>query len=201
MQAESSHSGRSDHDLLAAVRAGDFGAFEEIVRRYRDRIYRMAHGMTASPSEAEEVVQETFLSLFRSLASFRGDSAVGTWIFRVASNTALMALRRRRRKPLLSIEDSIPEGVPVTRGLGPSGEWARQPDEKLLSKELGSHIQRALARLPEKYRLVLLLRDVEGLSNDEVAEALGITVPTVKSRLHRSRLFVRDELERYFGEH
>ena len=193
--------GISDLQLFAAAQGGDYAAFEAIVARYHERVYRLVHVMTKSDTDAEEVVQETFLSIFRNLSSFKGESAPGSWIYRVAVNTALMRLRTRRRKPLLSIEDQPPgfEGEEGGGGLWPSGDWARQPDDKLLSRELGVRIEAAIAKLPEKYRLVLLLRDVEGQSNDEVAQTLGLTVPTVKARLHRSRLFVRHELDLYFN--
>ena len=140
------------------------------------------------------------LNAFKSLASFRHDSAPGSWIFRIAANSALMRLRTKRRKPFLSIED-VPQADTDKRkrAMWPVGDWSRQPEEKLLSRELASHLEDAIERLPEKYRLVLLLRDVEGLNNEQVADALGLTLPTVKARLHRSRLFIRDELDRYFG--
>jgi RNA polymerase sigma-70 factor (ECF subfamily) len=189
----------SDSDLLEAARGGDYAAFEKLVRRFRDRVFRLARGMTSNDAEAEEVVQDTFLNIFRRLAAFRGDSTVSSWIYRVAANAALMRLRRQRRKPHLSLEDTRPDFTDDgTRFIEEPGEWARQPDEQLLDRELGNRIETAIGELPEKYRLVLLLRDVEGLSNEEAANALGVTIPTVKSRLHRSRLFVRDELETYF---
>jgi RNA polymerase sigma-70 factor (ECF subfamily) len=188
-----------DLDLVDKARAGDYDAFGELVRRFQDRVFRLARGMTANDAEAEEVMQDTFLNVFRNLHSYRGDSAVANWILRVAANAALMRLRRQRRKPLLSLEDARPDfSEDGASFITPPGDWAKQPDEKLISRELRERIDAAIADLPEKYRLVFLLRDVEGLSADEVADALGVTVPTVKSRLHRSRLFVRDALDDYF---
>jgi RNA polymerase sigma-70 factor (ECF subfamily) len=199
-RAEEAAVGRTDLELMDAAQASDYQAFEELVRRYHDRVYRLAYGMTKSAQDAEEVVQDTFLNAFKSLSTFRRDSAPGSWIFRIAANSALMRLRTKRRKPFLSIED-IPGGAEDKRkrAVWPVSEWSRQPEEKLLSSELAHHIEDAIERLPEKYRLVLLLRDVEGLNNVQVADALGLTLPTVKARLHRSRLFIRDELDRYFG--
>jgi len=199
-RAEAAQAGTTDLQLMQAAQSGDYPAFEELVRRFHDRVYRLAFGMTKSEQDAEEVVQDTFLNAFRSLQSFRHDSAPGSWIFRIAANGALMKLRTKRRKPLLSIEDMpSPSDDRRKRAIWPVGEWSRQPEEKLLSRELAGHIEDAIERLPEKYRLVLLLRDVEGLNNEQVADALGLTLPTVKARLHRSRLFIRDELDRYFG--
>lgn len=199
-RAQETAGGRTDLELIEAAKVGDYQPFEELVRRYHDRVYRLAFGMMKSELEAEEVVQDTFLNLFRSLATFRADSAPGSWIFRIAANSALMRLRTKRRKPLLSIDDVVASGADTRpKAVWPAGEWSRQPEEKLLSRELAHQLEDAIERLPEKYRLVLLLRDVEGLNNEEVAETLGLTLPTVKARLHRSRLFVRDELDRYFG--
>jgi RNA polymerase sigma-70 factor (ECF subfamily) len=190
----------TDLELFRAAQKGNYEAFEQIVKKYHDRVYRLAYGMMKSQAEAEEVVQDTFLNAFRSLASFRADSKPSTWIYRIAANSALMRLRTRRRKPLLSL-DEVPNGASVNgnvESIAPPGAWSRQPDEKLLTAELGKYIDRAVDELPEKYRLVLLLRDVEGQSNEEVATTLGLTIPTVKSRLHRSRMFVRERIEDYF---
>src|SRR4051812_24468868 len=125
MQATAMQSERTDTELIVAAKAGDYDAFEEIVRRYRDRIYRLARSMTRSDTEAEEVVQDAFLSLFRGLQQFRGESSPSSWIYRVATNAALMRLRTRRRKPLLSLEDQPP---PVTESVKDAiwakGNWA-----------------------------------------------------------------------------
>ncbi|MBI5508334.1 MAG: sigma-70 family RNA polymerase sigma factor [Deltaproteobacteria bacterium] len=191
----------TDQDLLSVARRGDYAAFEEIVRRYQDRVYRLGLGMTSQPAEAEEVVQDTFLSIFRGLASFRGDASLSSWIFRVAANASLMVLRRQRRKPHLSLEDTRPDYADDGGGrVRMPGAWVGEPDEMILSGELKGLIEAAITGLPEKYRLVLLLKDVEGLSNDEVAQTLGLTVPTVKARLHRSRLIVREQLDDYFNK-
>lgn len=199
MTAEKDSRGaKSDMELFKAAQDGDYQAFEAIVKRFQDRVHRLAFGMTKNETDAEEVVQDAFLNLFRSLPTFRADSSPGTWIYRIAANSALMRLRTKRRKPLLSIED-VPAGQRSSLGesLEAPGSWARDPADTLLNRELGGHVFEAVDALPEKYRLVLLLRDVEGLSNEEVAETLGLTVPTVKSRLHRSRLYVRDKVDEY----
>lgn len=192
-------SSESDSELFERAQNGDTEAFERIVARFRDRVYRLAYGMMKNETDAEEVVQDAFLNLFRSLPTFRADSSPGTWIYRVAANSALMRLRTKRRKPLVSLDD-LPQGQrarTLGESIAPPGAWARDPGDKLLNDELGKHVFDAIEGLPEKYRLVLLLRDVEGLSNEEVAESLGLTIPTVKSRLHRSRLYVRDKVDAY----
>jgi RNA polymerase sigma-70 factor, ECF subfamily len=192
---------RGDLELIEAARGGDYDAFEALVRRYQNRIYRLARSMTKSDAEAEEVVQDAFLSLFRGLATFRGEASPSSWIYRVAANAALMRLRTRRRKPLLALEDQPPlVNESAKDSIWAKGNWSRTPDDSLLKNELREHLEAAVEKLPEKYRLVLLLRDVEGLDNPETAHALGLTVPTVKARLHRARLFVREQLEKYFED-
>ncbi len=192
------------HDgvLFAAAQGGDFAAFETVVQRYHDRIYRVVVGMVKNPLDAEEVVQETFLSVFRQLHRFQHESSPKTWILRIAVNAALMRLRSGRRKPLLALEDHRSGGgEAAAEPFWAPNPWASLPDALVLNAELRAYINKALDKLPEKYRLVLLLRDVEEHSNDEVAHALGLTLPTVKARLHRARLFVRQELEDYFRRH
>ncbi len=200
MNQDTNQSAAADLDLFHAAKRGSYDAFEDIVRRYRDRVYRLAFGMVKSQAEAEEVVQDTFLNAWRNIASFRGDSKPSTWLYRIAANTALMRLRSKQRKPTINF-DEVPNGASLSGEvelLGPPTAWSRQPDEKLLTSELSKVIDEAVDMLPEKYRLVLLLRDIEGLSNEEVAGTLGLTIPTVKSRLHRSRMFVRERIEAYF---
>ncbi len=202
----------TDAQLVTAAAEGSYDAFETLVGRYHHRIYRLATVMTQSGLDAEEVVQETFLSVFRHLKDFRHRSAVGTWIWRIATNAALMRLRSRRRKPLLSLEERglshdllvsdagrLSEVSLAGLSQGSQKSWAKAGDEHMLTQELRQHLTAAISALPEKYRMILLLRDVEGYSNDDVAEALGLTMPTVKARLHRARLFVRQHLEVYFN--
>jgi RNA polymerase sigma-70 factor (ECF subfamily) len=191
----------TDDEIVAAAQKGDYSAFEILVRRYQDRVYRLAFGLTRSASDAEEVTQDTFLKVFTHLGSFRGLSSPASWIYRITANYALMRLRSRRRKPVLSIEDRPSAWYDDGKvWIVPPGDWSQMPDEKLLSHELGERIESAIGKLPESFRVVLLMRDVEGLSNEEVAAALGVTIGTVKNRLHRSRLFVREELESYFHQ-
>ncbi|MEZ4270248.1 MAG: sigma-70 family RNA polymerase sigma factor [Myxococcota bacterium] len=154
---------RSDIALVEAVKSGNYGAFEELVQRYHDKVYRLAYGMTKSDRDAEEVLQETFLNAFKNIGDFRGDSSPGSWIYRIAANAALMCLRRRRRKPLLSLDD-LPVGAVMggKQSIWPPGAWSLAPDRHLLNEELRGQLEGAVGQLPEKYRLVLLLRDVEG---------------------------------------
>jgi RNA polymerase sigma-70 factor (ECF subfamily) len=191
----------SDEELVARARAKDFGAFEQLLDRYEDKIFRLAYRFVRNETEAKEVLQDTFLSIWRKLDTFKGDSQFGSWLYRVAANTALMRLRAQRRHPEVSTEE-LPVGYLDSYGhLPPAGEnWAKRPDDELQSGELRRHIQSAVDALPEIYRTVFLLRDVEGLSTEETAEILDISVPTVKTRLHRARIALRDTITAYFNK-
>jgi RNA polymerase sigma-70 factor (ECF subfamily) len=191
----------SDEELVARARAKDFAAFEQLLDRYEDKIFRLAYRFVRNETEAKEVLQDTFLSIWRKLDTFKGDSQFGSWLYRVAANTALMRLRAQRRHPEVSTEE-LPIGYLDNYGQLPSpGEnWAKRPDDELQSDELRRHIQSAVDALPEIYRTVFLLRDVEGLSTEETGEILDISVPTVKTRLHRARIALRDNISTYFNK-
>jgi RNA polymerase sigma-70 factor (ECF subfamily) len=191
----------SDEELVARARAKDFGAFEQLLDRYEDKIFRLAYRFVRNETEAKEVLQDTFLSIWCKLDTFKGDSQFGSWLYRVAANTALMRLRAQRRHPEISTEE-LPIGYLDNYGqVPPAGEnWSKRPDEELQSDELRRHIQSAVDALPEIYRTVFLLRDVEGLSTEETGEILAISVPTVKTRLHRARIALRDTITNYFNK-
>jgi RNA polymerase sigma-70 factor (ECF subfamily) len=189
----------TDEALIARARARDFAAFEELLDRYEDKIFRLAFRFVRNETEAKEILQDTFLTIWRKLDTFKGDSQFSSWLYRVATNAALMRLRAQRRHPEVSTEE-LPIGYLDNYGqIPPSGEnWAKRPDDDLQSQELRRHIQEAVDALPEIYRTVFLIRDIEGLSTEETAEVLGISVPTVKTRLHRARIALRDAIGRYF---
>jgi len=191
----------SDEELVARARARDFAAFEQLLDRYEDKIFRLAYRFVRNETEAKEVLQDTFLTVWRKLDTFKGDAQFGSWLYRVATNAALMRLRAQRRHPEVSTED-LPIGYLDNYGqLPPTSEnWAKRPDDELASGELRQHIQAAVDALPEIYRTVFLIRDVEGLSTEETAEVLAISVPTVKTRLHRARIALRDAITQYFDK-
>jgi RNA polymerase sigma-70 factor (ECF subfamily) len=193
--------GASDEELVARARNKDFAAFEELLDRYEDKVFRLAYRFVRNETEAKEILQDTFLSIWRKLDTFKGDSLFSSWLYRVAANTALMRLRSARRHPEVSTED-LPAGfLDERRDLPAVGEnWSRRPDEQLQSDELRRHIQAAVDALPELYRTVFLIRDVEGLSTEETAELLGVSIPTVKTRLHRARLALREAITGYFNK-
>ncbi|MFQ5914299.1 MAG: RNA polymerase sigma factor [Nitrospinota bacterium] len=181
-----------ESQVLARFRGGEVEAFEEIVLCYQDRLYNTIYRMSWNEDETRDVLQDTFLKAFRSLGDFRGESSIGTWLYRIGINTFLQ--RRSKDRPE-SIEDlpleefqlSFREGLRVR---------PPTPEEALEEKQGRTLLENAIAKLPEEYRQVLVLRDVEGRSANETSELLGISVPAVKSRLHRARLFVRRELEK-----
>ena len=191
----------TDEDLVARARTKDFTAFEELVDRYEDKIFRLAFRFVRNETEAKEIVQDTFLLVWRKLDTFKGDSQFGSWLYRVATNTALMRLRAQRRHPEISTEE-LPVDYLDNYGQVPAaGEnWAKRPDDELQSDELRRRIQKAVDELPEIYRTVFIIRDVEGLSTEETAEVLEISIPTVKTRLHRARLALRETITRYFDQ-
>ncbi len=189
----------SDAALVERVKKKDFGAFEEIIARHEEKIYRLAMRFMRNEADAEEVLQETFLAAWRRIEGFKGESQFGSWLYRVAANTALMRLRSRRRHPEVSAEDLAAEALEDGALQASSGDdWSKRPDDQLQSEELRRHIQSAVDGLPAMYQTVFLVRDVEGLSTEETAEMLGITVPTVKTRLHRARLALRHAITEYF---
>jgi len=191
----------SDEELVARARQKDFAAFEELLDRYEDKVFRLAYRFVRNETEAKEILQDTFLSIWRKLDTFKGDAQFSSWVYRVAANAALMRLRAQRRHPEISTEE-LPVGYLDRVGQLPAvGEnWAKRPDDQLQSEELRRHIQAAVDALPELYRTIFLIRDVEGLSTEETAEVLGISVPTVKTRLHRARIALRDAIGHYFDK-
>ncbi len=191
----------ADEDLVEKAKAGDFSAFETLVMRHQERVYRLALRMMGTESDAQEVVQDALLSAWRNLAKFEGKAQFGSWLYRIAANAALMMLRSRRRHPQVSMEDVVIEGAEEggVNGFGASGDdWSKRPDDQLQSTELRNAIQTAVDDLPEAARTVFLVRDVEGLSTEETADMLGLSVPAVKTRLHRARLTLREAITRYF---
>lgn len=190
-----------EQELIAALQSSDravvAAACAELVQTYSPRIYRMALKLMGTPEEAEEVLQETFISACQHIGQFAGRSALGTWLYRIGTNVGLMRLRRRRPEAIsidAPMETDDREILPQQLV-----EWRWQPEEIVLSQELRQALDQAVAELPETLRAAFILRDIEGLSTAETAEALGISVAAAKVRLHRARLQLRESLSRYFA--
>src|SRR5215470_18570523 len=192
----------ADRELLTQAQAGDLSAFEALVERHRDKVYGVALRMTRSEADAAEIAQDTFLSAYQHLNEFRGEAAFGSWVHRIAANNALMRLRRQKVVDMVS-DDELAGPEFTERGSladGPDSDWSKRADDKILEDELGRAIQAATDALPEGYREVFLLKDVEGLSYEEISEMVGISIPAVKSRLHRARLALREAIDAFYKE-
>jgi RNA polymerase sigma-70 factor, ECF subfamily len=184
--------------LVQAARQGDIGAFEELVKRYDRNVFRIANHITQNREDAEDVVQDAFLKAYQNLGQFQGQSKFYTWLVRIAVNEALMRLRRRRPERMVSLdediktdEDSMPREV---------ADWAPNPEQLYTQAELKDILGKTIQGLPPSFRTVFVLRDVEGLSTEETADALELSVPAVKSRLLRARLQLRERLNKYFKQ-
>ena len=189
-----------DNVLLEGLRQGSPEAAETLFDRYHGRIYSLAMSILKNESDAEEAVQDVFLTVVRKAHTFKGNSALYSWMYRICVNTCLMRLRGKRRSETVAIEDFMP--VFTEDGIHASliDDWSKEVERKALEKELGQVIRRFTEDLSEKYRVVFVLSDMEGLSNEETAQILGLTVPAVKSRLHRARLYLRERLSGYLKE-
>ena len=188
----------SDLTLVERLRHGDTTALETLMARYTDRVYRLAYGITGNAADAEEVVQDVFLTVFRKIHTFEGRAALGSWIYRVTTNAALIKRRGRRSDREIPLEPSLPVFLPDGHRAGDpaflKADWSQTPEANLLSQETREILHQAIADLPDQYRAVVVLRDVQGLSNEEVADVVGESVACVKSRLHRARMALREEL-------
>jgi len=193
----------NDLALVQLLRAGDVTGLEVLMEAYAARVYRLAHGITRNPADAEEVVQDVFLTVARKIAEFEGRSALSTWIYRITMNTALNKRRGKRSEVEVSLEEHLPTFKEDGHREGDRSfllaDWSQTPEEVLLSGEGRAAVSRAIEALPDRYRAVLVLRDVEGLSNEEAAAALDESVASVKSRLHRARMALREQLTRSFA--
>jgi RNA polymerase sigma-70 factor (ECF subfamily) len=193
----------ADEVLVERARAQDEAAFEELVGRYENKLYRLAMRFVRNETDAQEILQDAFLSAWRNLPSFEGRAQFGSWMYRVTVNAALMLLRSRNRHPEVTVDDVEPtvlnDAVAESGQMRANSDWSQRPDEQLQSEEMRKHIQRSVDALPDGLRTVFLLRDVEELSTEDTAEMLGLSVPAVKTRLHRARLALREAIGRYFA--
>jgi RNA polymerase sigma-70 factor (ECF subfamily) len=191
----------ADEELAARAAAGDTTAFEILVSRHEGRVYRLGSRLTGSDADAQDVLQETFLAVYRGLASFRGASRFSTWLYRITTNVALVHRRARRRRPTESLEEYLPrfdedgQHAPEVSEL----RAASQADVLLDGKLLAEQARAALERVPDLYREAFVLRDLEELDTSEVADLLGVDAATVRQRVHRARLLLRGYLSHLVG--
>jgi RNA polymerase sigma-70 factor (ECF subfamily) len=192
----------SEAELVEGLRAGDSAAYRRLVDLNSANVYNVALKLLGNEQEAEDVLQETFLSAFRAIDRFEGRSKLSTWLYRIAYNASLMHLRKREQMTTFSLDrpfgdDEQQTGEPSALHLV---DWSAVPDDQLLTAEARQEMDRAIAELPESLRATFVLRDIQGLSGAETAEILGISVQAVKNRLHRARLRLRGRLSSYFVE-
>jgi RNA polymerase sigma-70 factor, ECF subfamily len=189
-----------DQALLAALKAGEEWAFEMLVRVYSGRLLAVARRFTRNDHDAQDVVQSAYLSAFGALGDFEGASQLSTWLHRIVVNTSLMKIRSRRRKPEESIEALLPAFHADGHHVEQFSDWTAPADQLLEQAQTRAIVRRCIDELPENYRAVLMLRDIEELSTQETADELGLTVTTVKVRLHRARQALSTLLRRQYAQ-
>jgi RNA polymerase sigma-70 factor (ECF subfamily) len=187
-----------DFELIRAINSGQYDRFPDLVKRYEQKLYNFSLRMCRDPADAEDTVQETFLNVFKYLKDFRYESKFKNWLYRIAASTCIKRRRKSKFAPERELsldafyhqeESESPNQVP---------NWALMPLDRMLNNELLDQINQAVFSLPEKYRLVIVLRDIEGFSTAETSQILNVSPANVKVRLHRARLFLRDKLKGYF---
>ncbi|GIW96303.1 MAG: RNA polymerase sigma factor [Pirellulaceae bacterium] len=188
--------------LLRRAQQGDFAAFEALVQHLQPRVYGLARRILGQTHDAEDVTQQTFVSLIEHLEDFRGESSIATWVLKIATNHALKLLRKRRGLPTVSLDGPADPEEGYARLPHPDyiAQWREDPADLAQNHEIRRHIEQLLDALDDKYRLVFVLRDIHGLTVKETAELLGLTEANVKVRLLRARLMLREQLTRLFGD-
>jgi len=184
---------------LVALRAGDRSEFARLVETYSALIYRLGLRMLDDPQDAEDVLQETFIKAFRHLGGFDGRSSLSTWLYRIATNEALMMLRRRKH-PSISIDEPLETDTEIEEPVQ-IVDWCCMPETELMSSEARAYMDKAVEQLQPALRAVFLLRDIEGLSTEETSQVLDLSEAAVKTRLSRARMRLRELLSGYYGEH
>ena len=189
----------NDFDLIQAINSGQTEKFHDLVMRYEQKLYNFSLRMCRNPSDAEDMIQDTFLNVFKYLKNFRHETKFKNWLYKVAASTCIK--KRRKSKFAPDKELSLDEFLPNDEAEKPEHvpEWALLPLDKLLNEELSSVINKTIISIPKKYRVVIVLRDIEGFSTAETAQILNLSPSNVKVRLHRARLYLRDKLKGYFG--
>ena len=187
-----------DFELIQAINSGQFDRFPDIVKRYEQKLYNFSLRMCRDAADAEDAVQETFLNVFRYLKNFRYETKFKNWLYRVAASTCIKKRRKSKFAPEreLSLDEFIPKDEAEAQAQVP--HWALMPLDQLLNEELADMINQAILSLPEKYRMAIVLRDIEEFSTAETAQILNLSASNVKVRLHRARLYLREKLKGYF---
>lgn len=186
---------KSDLELIVEFQKGDQRSFEELISRYSTKVHSLASRLTRNAEDAEEVLQDVFVTVHRKIAGFEGKSSFSSWLYRVTVNAAFMKLRKRKQDQTVPLEELVQQAHVVSALKSPESSFV---DSQSIRNEMLEALEAAIRKLPDDYRPVFILRDVDGLTSREVSKILDLTVPAVKSRLHRSRLMLRRRLSRFF---
>ncbi len=190
----------ADAVLVERLRAGENAAYEELVRAHAGRMLATARRILSNEEDAQDAVQEAFLSAFRKIDTFQGQAKLGTWLHRIGINAALMKLRSLRRRSEREIDDRLPQFMDGGHFVAMPRRWSEGADAPAVRAEVRAAVREGIESLPENYRIALLLRDIEGLENAELAEHLGVSVNAAKIRVHRARLALREVLDPHLAE-
>ena len=190
----------SDHKLIADFKAGSMDAMDRIVERYENRLFSFGRRMCGNNEDAEDIVQDTFLSAFRYLNDFRGEAKLINWLFKIAARACMRKRRKKKCEPdeHISLDSFYPDED--SAGTYEIPDWSNDPSDNVLRSELRQIIDTAIQSLPPKYRLIFNLRDIQGFSTEETSEILEISVASVKTGLHRARLFMREKISSLYKE-
>ena len=188
---------KTDQELIAEFQKGNQQSFEELISRYSNKVFSLASRLTRNQEDAEEVLQDVFVTVHRKIAGFEGKSSFSSWLYRVTVNAAFMKLRKRKQDQTVPLEELVQQVHVVAALKSPESAYV---DSLSIRNEMLEALETAIRKLPDDYRPVFILRDVDGLTSREVSRILDLTVPAVKSRLHRSRLMLRRRLNRFFTE-
>lgn len=192
---------REERHLIRAAQQGDSRAFDRLVHRYQAQVYRAMTRACANPDLAADVLQEAMIRAFRALPQFRGDASFATWLYRIARNLCVRKQQQMTAYPTISLDQPMGEGEDASALIGQMIDFsAENPQQVVLDEELRQKVKEAVDKLPPNLREVLILRDMEDLSNQETAERTGLTVAAVKARLHRARALLRQQLEEYLSD-
>jgi len=189
----------SDSDLIRDFQNGCNESFETLLSRYETKVHNLATRLTRNAEDAEEVLQDVFVTIYRKIGSFEGKSQFSSWLYRVTVNTAFMKLRKRKQDQAMALEDFSPQMY--ANAIYQQSHCMLRCDSRAEGNEVRKALERAITKLPEDYRAVFILRDIDGLSNEEASKVLNLSVPAIKSRLHRSRIILRKRLKKVFEDY
>lgn len=189
----------TDEELIAKFTKGCIFSYEELVKRYETKVHNLSMRLTRNPEDAEEVLQDVFITVYRKISGFEGKSKFSSWLYRITVNAAFMKLRKKKQDQTVSLDDMLPHLQ--NKAITQKNAFGARSDSLATNNEIRLLLEGAIAKLPDDYRAVFILRDMDGLSNKEVGKILDLSIPAVKSRLHRSRLMLRKKLRKFYEDY